>query len=102
MRAEAAGLRVAREAFADRAYNADGSLRSRKLPGAVHNDPIVAAAQAVSIARDHMLTAYDGTHVALQADTLCLHGDNPAALNIATALNQTLPAAGVTLCRMFT
>jgi 5-oxoprolinase (ATP-hydrolysing) subunit A len=91
----AAGLRVAAEGFADRAYEADGSLRSRSLAGAVHEDPAVAAAQAVSIARDGQVSAVDGTIVTMKADTLCVHGDTPGAPAMAGAIRSALEAVGV-------
>ena len=90
-----AGLPVAQEAFADRAYEADGSLRSRLLPGAVLHDPAQAAEQAVRIARDGTVRAYTGEEVRVQADTLCLHGDTPTALTIAQAIGEGLAEAGV-------
>ncbi len=93
--AEAEGLRFAAEAFADRRYEKDGRLQSRKVAGSVLSDPEAAAAQAVSIARDGRVTAVDGSTVALRADTLCLHGDNPAALANARAVRRALAEAGV-------
>jgi UPF0271 protein len=93
--AQEAGLRAASEGFADRAYEADGTLRSRKLPGAVLHDPAAAAAQAVQIACDGYVTAYTGERVPLHADTLCIHGDNPEAVAIARAIRQRLEEAGV-------
>jgi UPF0271 protein len=93
--AEAEGLRFAGEAFADRAYEENGSLRSRRLSGAVIADPEAAAAQAVRIARDGVVVAAGGVEVALEADTLCLHGDTPGALAIARAVRSALEAAGV-------
>jgi len=90
-----AGLAVTREGFADRAYESDGSLRSRRLPGAVHDDPAVAAAQAVSIAVDHAVTAFDGSRPGLEVDSLCLHGDTPGAVDIARAVRDALARAGV-------
>jgi UPF0271 protein len=90
-----AGLSVAREAFVDRAYEADGSLRSRRLPGAVLRDPAQAAAQAVRIARDGAVVAYSGEEVSVQAQTMCLHGDTPTALEIAQAVRQALDTASV-------
>jgi UPF0271 protein len=83
-------LRVAREGFVDRAYEADGTLRSRTLPGAVHTDPKVAAAQAVSFVREGGVRAIDGTFLALEVDTLCLHGDTPGAPAIAEAVRAAL------------
>jgi len=91
------GLRVAREGFADRAYEKDGALRSRKLPGALNEDPAVAAAQAVSIARDARVATYGGGSLDLEVETICLHGDTPGAPRIAVAVRDALAAAGVTL-----
>ncbi len=93
--AREAGLRVAREGFADRAYEPDGTLRSRRSPDAVHTDPAVAAAQAVSIARDGRVTAVDGSALALEVDTLCIHGDTPGAVAIARAVRAALADAGI-------
>ena len=93
--AEAEGLRFAAEAFADRAYEADGSLRPRRLEGAVVTDPEAAARQAVLIATDRKVTAWDGSRFGLQADTVCVHGDTPDALSIARAVRLALEAEGV-------
>jgi UPF0271 protein len=90
-----AGLAVASEAFVDRAYEKDGSLRSRALPGAVLHDPGQAAAQALAIARDGVVVSHCGQQVPVHADTLCLHGDTPTALTIAQAVRQALDTAGV-------
>jgi UPF0271 protein len=90
-----AGQPVAREAFADRAYEADGSLRSRRLPGAVLQDPEQAAEQAVRIARDGLVVAWGGQEVPVKAETLCVHGDTPSALTIVHAVRKALAAAGV-------
>ncbi len=92
---EAAGLPVAREAFVDRAYEADGSLRSRRLAGAVLLDNEQALEQAVSIATTGSVMAYDGTRITVLADTLCLHGDTPDALARAAVVRAGLAAAGV-------
>ncbi|MDE3101961.1 MAG: LamB/YcsF family protein, partial [Chloroflexota bacterium] len=89
------GLRVAREGFADRAYEPDGTLRSRTLPASVHADPAVAARQAVSIARDRRVTASDGSTLVLEVDTLCIHGDTPGAAAIARAVRAALAFAGI-------
>jgi UPF0271 protein len=95
-----AGLRVAREGFADRAYEADGSLRSRKLEGAVIHDPETAAERAVRIARDGVAFAYTGEEIPLQVDTLCVHGDTPCAVEIAKAIRQRLAEAGIEVAPM--
>jgi UPF0271 protein len=90
-----AGQPVAREAFADRAYEADGSLRSRRLPGALLHDPAQAAQQAVHIARDGLVVAWGGQEVPVQAETLCVHGDTPEAPDHVQAIRQALEKAGV-------
>ena len=94
-RAAAMDLRVAREGFVDRAYEPDGTLRSRKLAGAVHTDPKTAAAQAVSITRDGGVRASDGSFLRLEVDTLCLHGDTPGAPAIAAAVREALAREGI-------
>ena len=98
----AAGLTVAAEAFPDRAYEPDGSLRSRRLPGAVLTDSVAIAARAVAMARDGVVTATDGSVIALRADTLCLHGDTPGAAEHARAVRDALGAAGVTIAPVAT
>jgi len=95
----AAGLDVAAEGFADRAYEADGSLRSRSLPGALHEDPAVVAAQAVSIARDGLAPLEGGGTVRVSVETLCLHGDAPGAVENARAVRLAMDEAGVRLAR---
>ena len=93
------GLAVAAEGFADRAYEPDGSLRPRSRPGALHEDPLVVAAQAVSIARDGRAPLDGGGWVAVSAETLCLHGDEPGAVESARAVRAALTEAGVALAR---
>ena len=89
------GLTVAREAFADRRYQADGSLTPRSQPGAVIDDVDAAVAQALQIATRGEAIASDGTHIAIAADTLCVHGDRPDAAVFAHRLRQALETAGV-------
>ncbi len=89
------GLRTAAEAFADRAYESDGTLRSRRLPDAVLPDPATAAEQAVAIVGEGRVRAHDGTLVSLHADTLCIHGDTPSAVDYARAVRDALESAGV-------
>ena len=91
---QAAGLEVVAEGFADRAYEPDGSLRSRKQPDAMLG-PDAAAAQAVALVRDSAVTAADGTRVAIRPETLCIHGDGEDAVAIALAVRVALEAAGV-------
>ncbi|MHB0870089.1 MAG: LamB/YcsF family protein [Chloroflexota bacterium] len=88
------GLKVAVEAFPERAYNADGTLRSRKLPGASIHDPRVAVERALQMVREGTVTAYSGETVRLKVDTLCIHGDNPVAPQIAAAMVEALRGAG--------
>jgi UPF0271 protein len=95
---QTAGLRVAREAFADRTYEPDGSLRSRRLPDALIIDPARNLAQTVGIATQGLALSLDGIQVPVWADTLCLHGDTPGAAARAAALRQGLAAAGVEVC----
>jgi len=90
----AADLAVRAEAFADRAYEGDGSLRDRRLDGAIL-DPAAAARQAVSIARDRSATTADGRRVAIEADTICIHGDGPDAVDTAVAVRAALAEAGI-------
>ena len=95
--ARAAGITVVCEAFADRAYNADGSLVSRRLPGAVIHDPAEVALRMLRMVNKGRITAIDGTDIALEAQSICIHGDTRTAVAIATTLRDTLAARGVTL-----
>lgn len=93
--AAAAGLRVAREAFPDRAYQADGQLAPRRLPGAVIHDEAAVRERVVQLVTSGCMTSIDGQSVALQADTLCLHGDTPGAWKLARALRAALTEKGI-------
>lgn len=92
-----AGFAVAAEAFADRLYEPDGTLRSRKFSDALIKDPAQAAAQALSLVNQGEVTASNGAKVQVHAETICIHGDTPGAPKIADAVAQTLRDAGVTL-----
>ncbi len=92
----AQGLAVAGEAFADRAYEPDGRLRSRRLEGAILPEQ-AAASQAVSIARDGRVRAIHGTEVEVHAATICLHGDTPGATGYARAVRAALEAVGIAI-----
>jgi UPF0271 protein len=98
--AQATGLRFAAEAFADRAYNPDGTLVSRRLPDSVLTDPAQAAAQAVRMVKEQIVLAHDGTRVTLAAETICLHGDNPSAAANAKAIRTALEASGIEVVRL--
>lgn len=94
---EEAGLRVVSEGFPDRAYNADGSLRSRREPGALLHDPILAAEQAVRLA-DQGIRIESGNALRFsKVQTLCIHGDEPGALENAAAIRQMLEKHGFTI-----
>ena len=92
-----AGFSVAAEAFADRRYESDGTLRSRKHEDALIHDPAKASRQALSIAQQGTVTACDGSQVTVTAQTICIHGDTPGAPQIAAAVAKTLRDAGLTL-----
>jgi UPF0271 protein len=94
---KAAGLRVAAEVFADRAYEPDGSLASRRKPGSVIHDPEAVVARAVRMANDRTVVAIDGSVVALEADTICVHGDTPGSDQLAARIRAGLEAAGITV-----
>jgi UPF0271 protein len=89
------GLRAVSEAFADRAYRADGSLVPRSEPGAVIDDADAVVERAVSIARDRVVVAADGTRVTLDVETICVHGDTPGAAVLAARIRQALSDAGI-------
>jgi UPF0271 protein len=90
-----AGFAVAAEAFADRSYEPDGTLRSRKFDDALIRDPEEAGRQALSIVERGVVIARDGSEVAVNAQTICIHGDTPGAVKIAAAVARTLREAGV-------
>ncbi|PIY22103.1 MAG: hypothetical protein COZ11_13970 [Deltaproteobacteria bacterium CG_4_10_14_3_um_filter_51_14] len=92
-----AGIRVVFEAFPDRAYTPEGKLAPRTLPGALIKDPAKAAQQALLMAVEGKVTALDGSTITLAAQTLCVHGDNPSALELVRAIRSTLEGAGIKL-----
>src|SRR5207244_8406286 len=95
-----AGFAVAAEAFADRRYEPDGTLRSRKFDDALIRDPEEAARQALGIVERAVVIASDGSEVAVNAQTLCIHGDTPGAQQIAAKVAQSLREAGVAVCAL--
>jgi UPF0271 protein len=92
-----AGFAAAAEAFADRRYESDGSLRARKFPDALISDPADAAQQALNIAQKSSVIACDSSELRVQAHTICIHGDTPAAPIIAAAVMHTLREAAISL-----
>ncbi|HEX7140662.1 MAG TPA: LamB/YcsF family protein [Vicinamibacterales bacterium] len=91
----AAGLRVAAEVFADRAYEPDGTLASRKKPGTVIHDPEAVVTRAVRMVTQKNVVALDGSIVPLEADTMCVHGDTPGSDDLAARIRAGLEKAGV-------
>jgi UPF0271 protein len=91
------GFRVAAEGFADRRYEPDGSLRSRKFPDALISDPTEASQQALLIAKRGIAVACNGKELAVNAETICIHGDTAGASEIAAAVAHTLRQSRVTL-----
>jgi len=91
------GLRVAAEVFADRAYEPDGSLASRRKPGSVIHDAEMVVERAVRMVKDHTDVAIDGSVVPLQADTICVHGDTPGSDDLAASIRAGLERAGITV-----
>ena len=92
-----AGFAVAAEAFADRRYEPDGRLRSRKFSGALIHDPAEAARQALRIAERGAAIASDGSEIAVSAQTICIHGDTTGSPAIASAVAHAVRQAGIGL-----
>ncbi|MFC4112116.1 LamB/YcsF family protein [Nonomuraea zeae] len=95
--AAAEGVPTVSEAFADRAYTADGMLVSRREPGAVVHDPAAVSARARQMAVEGSVTASDGSSVPISARSICVHGDTPDAVRLAQAVRDELLGAGVVL-----
>jgi 5-oxoprolinase (ATP-hydrolysing) subunit A len=95
--AQRRGLRTVPEAFADRAYRPDGQLVSRREPGAVLHDAAAIAERVLTMVTGGNVTAVDGTAVALQVESVCVHGDSPGAVQIASAVSDRLKADGIDL-----
>lgn len=92
------GLITVSESFADRAYHADGTLVSRREPGAVLDDPQLVAKRMLQLVTEGGITSIEGTFTPLVADTICVHGDSPAAVQIARRVRTTLAERGVEIC----
>ena len=95
--AERAGLAVAAEAFADRAYQSDGQLVSRTQDGAVLHDPAAVAERMVRLADEGVIRAIDGTDVRVDAQSICVHGDSPGSIAMAAETKRMLQDAGITI-----
>jgi 5-oxoprolinase (ATP-hydrolysing) subunit A len=94
---EGAGLAVASEGFADRAYEADGSLTPRSRSGSVIHDVDTVVRRAVRMVEEERVTAADGSEIPLHIDTLCIHGDTPGAAELTHALAAGLARAGIAI-----
>ncbi len=95
--AKEAGLRVASEVFADRAYRTDGSLVPRKLPGAMIHDRNEAIERTIRMVKEGCVTTIDGVDMPIKADSICVHGDNPDAIGFVKEIRERLTAEGVTV-----
>ena len=98
--AESEGLAFAREGFCDRRYHDDGSLMARSIAGSVLHDPEAAAAQAIRFACEGEIVSVSGAILKAQVDTLCIHGDEPGSVEVASAVRSALEKAGVKLSPM--
>ncbi|WP_418118395.1 LamB/YcsF family protein [Variovorax sp. 350MFTsu5.1] len=92
-----AGLRVVAEAFADRAYTPNGTLVSRREPGAVLHDAEEVAARMLRLASEGVVTAIDGSSVRIEAESVCVHGDSPGAVEMARRVRALLEQSGVAI-----
>jgi UPF0271 protein len=99
---EAAGLSVAAEGFADRAYEADGSLTPRSRPDAVIHEAGEVVARAVRMARDGVVRARDGEEIPMRVATICTHGDTPGSHELTRRLREGLEGAGIAVCAVGT
>lgn len=95
--AQRLGLRTVAEAFADRAYRPDGQLVSRRERNSVLHDPAEIAERVTSMIGSGRVTAVDGSTITVEVESVCVHGDSPGALQIATAVRERLLASGVEL-----
>jgi UPF0271 protein len=95
--AEKAGLRTVREFFVDRGYTPSGTLVPRREPGAVLHDPDEVTARVLRLLDEGVVTAIDGSDVAVEAESACVHGDSPGAVEMAQAVRDGLARAGVSV-----
>jgi len=98
--AREAGIRVAFEAFPDRAYTPEGKLAPRSLPGAVIKDPKVAAERALRMAKEGKIITTDGSVLEMQIDTICVHGDNPSAVELVKNIRSAIEGEGIAVVPM--
>jgi UPF0271 protein len=98
--AKEVGVRFVEEVYADRVYNPDGTLQSRKIPGSVIHDPENAAQQAMTMAQDGYVIAHDGTKVKVKPESICVHGDTPTAVAILQKMRESLKKASISVKAM--
>jgi 5-oxoprolinase (ATP-hydrolysing) subunit A len=98
--AREAGIRVAFEAFPDRAYTPEGKLAPRSTAGAVIKDPKVAAERALRMAKEGKIITTDGSVLSMQIDTICVHGDNPSAVELVKQIRKDIKAEGISVVPM--
>ncbi|EHO76110.1 UPF0271 protein [Fusobacterium animalis F0419] len=89
------GLKVAEEVFADRGYNSDGTLVNRSLPGAFVKDPDEAIARVIKMVKIKKVTAVNGEEIDIAADSICVHGDNPKAIEFVDRIRKSLITDGI-------
>lgn len=95
--AQTVGVNYVEEAFADRAYTVEGTLVPRSQPGAVIHDVKTVAERVLALVKTGKVKTIDGTEIALKADTICVHGDTPGAVEMIKEIRMRLEAEGVTL-----
>lgn len=98
--ASKSGLKIAREAFADRAYHKDGSLVSRKRQGSVIHDPERVAERVIRMVQEGKIQSIEGDLIDLEVDTICVHGDTPGAVQLAQTIRRKLQEAGIPVLSM--
>ncbi|CAG9422942.1 LamB/YcsF family protein [Providencia alcalifaciens] len=96
--AKESGLKVVAEAFADRAYNSDGTLVSRKLAGSVLHDPELVAKRMLQLVNEGGVVAIDGKFTPIEAGSICVHGDSPGALEMAKKVRELFELQGIGIC----
>lgn len=92
------GLRVANEVFADRAYNSDGTLVSRSLEGAIIYDPNIAIKRVIKMVKENKVEDINGKDIDIKADSICVHGDNPKAIEFVKSIKSELIKEGINIC----
>lgn len=95
---KAIGLRVANEVFADRAYNSDGTLVSRSLEGSIIYDPNIAIKRVIKMVKENKVEDINGKDIDIKADSICVHGDNPKAIEFVKRIRSELIKEGINIC----